>query len=65
MKQIKDMSDEELKECLDDLRLTRKVGYDKTAKTRSRKDPIPEYLKGVDDNLAAVVLAELAKRGNK
>lgn len=62
MKEIKDMSDDELQNHLNDLRLTRKTGYDKEIKIRSRKQTTPECLKGVDENLATLVLAELAKR---
>ena len=61
MKEIKDMSDEELKDHLDDLRLSRRKGYE--VKIRVRKTSTPDCLKGVDENLAALVLAELAKGG--
>lgn len=63
--EIKDMSDAELREHLDALRLTRRVGYDKTVKMRLKKQPTPDCLKNVDENLAALVLAELEKRGKK
>jgi hypothetical protein len=61
MKEIKDMSDSELREHLDDLRLSRRKGYE--VKIRVRKSSTPDCLKGVDENLAALVLAELAKKG--
>lgn len=61
MKEIKDMSDVELKDHLDDLRLSRRKGYE--VKIRTRKQSTPDCLKGVDENLAALVLAELAKGG--
>ena len=61
MKEIKDMSDEELKDHLDDLRLSRRKGYE--VKIRVRKSSTPDCLKGVDESLAALVLAELAKKG--
>ena len=61
MKEIKNMSDEELKNHLDDLRLSRRKGYE--VKIRVRKTSTPDCLKGVDENLAALVLAELAKKG--
>ena len=61
MKEIKDMSNEELKNHLDDLRLSRRKGYE--VKIRVRKTSTPDCLKGVDENLAALVLAELAKGG--
>ena len=61
MKEINDMSDEELKDHLDNLRLSRRKGYE--VKIRVRKTSTPDCLKGVDENLAALVLAELAKKG--
>ena len=63
--EIKDMSDDELREHLDTLRQTRRTGYDKDVKTRLKKRPTPNCLKNVDENLAALVLAELEKRNIK
>lgn len=63
MKEIKDMSDEELKDHLDNLRLSRRKGYE--VKIRVRKTSTPDCLKNVDENLAALVLAELAKKGKQ
>ena len=60
MKEIKDMSDDELREHLDGLRLSRRKGYE--VKPKIRKSATPDCLKGVDENLAALVLAELEKR---
>ena len=62
MKEIKEMSFDELKQYLDDLRLSRRKGYDRQIKVRSKKQTTPECLKDVDENLAALVLAELAKK---
>ena len=62
MKEIKDMSNAELRHHLDELRLTRRTGYRKDVKVRTKKASAPSCLKNVDENLAAIVLAELAKR---
>ena len=59
MQEIINMSDEELKDHLDDLRLSRRKGYE--VKIRTRKTAAPSCLKNVDENLAALVLAELQK----
>ena len=61
MKEIKDMSNEELKDHLGTLRLSRRKGYEQ--KPRVQKQSTPDCLKGVDEKLAALVLAELAKKG--
>ena len=60
MKEIKDMSDDELRKHLDGLRLSRRKGYE--VKPKTRKLTSPDCLKGVDEKLAALVLAELDKR---
>lgn len=62
MKEIANMSDEELREHLDNLRLSRRKGYEVKPRTR-KQQTTPDCLKGVDENLASLVLAELAKRG--
>lgn len=62
MKEIKDMSNDELREYLDDIRLSRRRGFDRTTKIRAKKQAVPDCLKNIDDNLATLVLAELAKR---
>ena len=61
MQEIINMSDEELKDHLDDLRLSRRKGYE--VKIRTRKTTAPNCLKGVNEDLAALVLTELAKKG--
>jgi hypothetical protein len=63
MKEIADMSDEELREHLDDLRLSRRKGYEVKPRVRKQSASTPDCLKGVNENLAALVLAELAKKG--
>lgn len=63
MKEIKDMSDDELREHLDGLRLSRRKGYE--VKPKIRKSTTPDCLKGVNENLAALVLAELEKKNKK
>lgn len=61
MKEITEMSNDELREHLDDLRLSRRKGYE--IKVKTRKSSTPNCLKNVDADLAALVLAELAKKG--
>lgn len=63
MKEIKDMSEEELRSYLGELRLSRKTGYDKTPRARkSKAAELPDSLKGIDDDLAALILAELKEQ---
>ena len=62
MKEIKTMSDEELREHLQNLRLKRKSGYDRKPRQSSQRKS-PSKFKGLDDKLAAQILDELKGRG--
>jgi ribosomal protein L29 len=60
-KEIKDMTDDELKEHLAEIRLQRKTGYDRKMKKVKTKNP--SVLDGINDDLAAVILEKLQKEG--
>ena len=62
MKEVKDMSNEELRIWLGELRLKRKTGYDRKPRSEHKRRDVPDSLKNVNDDLAALVLAELEKR---
>lgn len=64
MKEIIYMSDEELKVHLTDLRMSRRKGIVAPIRSKQKKaaSSTPEFLKNVNDDLANLVLAELAKR---
>jgi len=61
-KEIKNMSDEELREHLQNLRLKRKSGYDRKPRQSSQRKSSSQF-KGLDDKLAARILDELKGRG--
>jgi hypothetical protein len=61
-KEIKDMTTEELRQHLNEIRMQRKTGYEKKPKKiRSRTSSI---LKGIDDELASIILEKLQKEGS-
>ena len=65
MKELKDLTEEELRDQLKQFRLQRASGFDRKPRG-SRKRPEPTYeFKGakVDDDLAALVLAALKEQG--
>lgn len=61
MKDINGMTDEELQSKLEDLRLTRKIGYEHKIRQSRKKSDLPDDLKGIDNNLAILILKELEK----
>lgn len=65
IKELKDMSPEELREQLLEFRLQRKSGFDRKVRgTRKKKEEAYKFQNAdVGDDLAAFVLAELKKKG--
>ena len=61
MKDINLMTHDELQSKLEDLRLTRKVGYEHKIRQSHKKSDLPDDLKGIDNNLAILILKELEK----
>lgn len=65
IKELKDMSPEELREQLLEFRLQRKSGFDRKVRgAQKKKEEAYKFQNAdVDDDLAALVLAELKKKG--
>lgn len=63
MKEIQKMSDEELREHLNEIRLKRKTGYDRKPRSSEPRGGMPKTFKGLSNDLAALILDELKKRG--
>jgi len=62
MKEIKDMSNDELRQYLNDIRLKRKTGYDRKPRSSQARNDTSKKFKDLDDDLATRILKQLEGR---
>lgn len=60
---VQDLSEDQLREMLEDIRLKRTTSFQRKPRKASKKNDLPPLLQGLDEETAAKLVAELKKEG--